>query len=63
MTRTIVRTYVFSQDDIRNALCEWLRKRDVGAPKYIGDTPCTTWVRNEDGSQTVVWTVEDEPVF
>lgn len=63
MTRTIKRTYKFSQDDVRNALCEFLRKRDIQSPQYIGDTPCTKWTTDDDGSQTVTWTVEDEPTF
>lgn len=63
MTRTLDRTYRFSEDDVRNALCEWLRKRDIPQPKYIGDTPCTKWTRGLDGSQTVQWSEEDEPSF
>jgi hypothetical protein len=63
MTRTIQRTYKFSQEDVRNALCEFLRKRDIQSPQYIGNTPCTKWSINSDGSQTVEWTVEDDPTF
>lgn len=63
MTRTIQRTYTFSQDDVRNALCEFLRKRDIQSPQYVGNTPCTKWTRGLDGSVTVEWTVDDEPVL
>lgn len=63
MMAKITRTYTFSRDDIRNALCEWLRKRDIPAPKYVSDTDCTTWETFGDGSQKVEWHEELEPRY
>jgi DNA-binding beta-propeller fold protein YncE len=61
MTRTITRSYAFSQSDVREALIAWMKSKDLQAPMYVGDTPSgTTWTVTEDGGHTVTWIDEDE---
>lgn len=59
MNRSIRREYVFSQREVHEALIAWMKSKDLQAPDYVGNTPCTSWIR-EDESLRVVWIVEDK---
>jgi hypothetical protein len=60
MKRSITRSYIFSEGDVREALLAWLRAKDLPTPKYIGNTPDTDWAVYDDGGIRVEWTEEDE---
>lgn len=59
MVRRVSRAYSFSDREIRQALIDWLNKKDIPAPKYVGDTPDTKWIKEEAGL-TVQWAEECE---
>ena len=59
MMRKLVRTYSFSDREIREALIQALNRKDRPAPQYVGDTPTCKWIKEEAGL-TVEWTDEDE---
>ena len=60
MTRTIEREYRFSQREVREAILLMLKKQDIQAPAYIGDTDTCSWTDEPDGGVTVKWRVEDD---
>lgn len=56
MTRTIERTYTFSQREVREAILAALKAKDIPCPQYVGNTDTCTWRDLEDGSVVVAWT-------
>ncbi len=50
VVRKIDRTYTFSERDVREALIAAMKKKDLQAPQYVGNTPSTTWTTASDGS-------------
>ncbi|WP_398480911.1 hypothetical protein [Tardiphaga sp.] len=59
MNRKIVRTYKFSDREVNEALIAMLKARDIQAPQYVGETPCTTWIKEPDGIR-VEWSDETD---
>ena len=59
MQRKIVRSYSMHDRDVHEAIIAWLKSRDMPAPQYVADTPCTKWIK-EPAGLTIEWTVEDE---
>jgi hypothetical protein len=62
MERKIVRTYAFSDQEVNEALIAWLKSKDIQAPSYVGNTPCTKWIKEPKGIR-VEWTDADEMVM
>ncbi len=60
MTRTITRSYTFTERDVREALCAWLRSKDVPSSKYLATADTTQWTPTTDGVQHVEWVETDE---
>jgi len=60
MTRTIEREYTFSQREVREAILLMLKKHDIQAPEYIGDTDTCLWIDEPNGGVTVKWHVKDD---
>lgn len=55
MIETTVRTYEFTDREIREILVEWMHSKGMHQPSYVGDTPCTKWTKSDSG-MTVTWT-------
>jgi len=63
MVRRIDRSYTFTEREVAEALIAWLKSKDMPAPQYVADTPCTKWRRLDGGGLSVEWTDESEMVF
>ncbi len=59
MERRIVRSYSFTDRDVREALIAWLKAKDMPAPIYVGDADTTKW-KTEPAGISVEWTEQDE---
>lgn len=60
MKRSIVRTYVFSEREVHEALIAMLKAKDVPAPGYVADTPNCKWTWRRNSIIECVWTDSDE---
>jgi hypothetical protein len=59
VVRRIERSYSLSDRDVYEAIVHWLKSKDMIAPRYVGDTPCTKWIKEPTGIR-VEWAEEDE---
>lgn len=55
MIRRVDSTYTFPGRDVRELLCEFLKRRGLPSPGYVGDTDTVKWKHETDGTVTVTW--------
>ena len=58
--RNIARSYSLPIREVREAICTYLKAKDLPVPMYVGDTPDCKWSATPDGGVKVEWTEKDE---
>lgn len=58
--RNVVRTYSIPIREVREAVIQYLKAKNMPTPIYVGDTPDTKWSSTLDGGLQVQWTEKDE---
>lgn len=58
MKRKIDRRYEIDGRDVREAVLQWLRMKDMQVPSYVANTPTCKYTHGGDGSVVIEWTEE-----